>query len=229
MLDVHAPHSRIGGFSEFFVHLLTITIGLIIATQIESCVEWRHHEHLAEQARQALHSEIEHNLGELRSAQPGLKSWEAAVEADLAAMHKIQQSPNDPAAQKANLEISANGITLRDAAWHTAQSTGALAYMPYEEAERYSSIYQAQTVLMTYQQKPPEDVAAIFGLIAKFGWGNGSKILPDQAGAIAEKLGQMRLHLAAGETYLDECIELSDAYLNNRAPKQEFGTRLDAK
>jgi hypothetical protein len=28
-------------------------VGLLIATQIESCVEWRHHVHLAEEARLA--------------------------------------------------------------------------------------------------------------------------------------------------------------------------------
>jgi hypothetical protein len=61
MLDVHLPHKSIRGFSEFLIHLFTITVGLLIATQIESCVEWRHHMHLAEEARVALRAEIEHN------------------------------------------------------------------------------------------------------------------------------------------------------------------------
>jgi len=29
------------GFGEFLLHLFTITAGLLIAVQIESCVEWR--------------------------------------------------------------------------------------------------------------------------------------------------------------------------------------------
>jgi hypothetical protein len=41
MLDVHLPH-KLHGFGEFLLHLFTISVGLLIATQIESCVEWRH-------------------------------------------------------------------------------------------------------------------------------------------------------------------------------------------
>jgi len=54
MLDIHLPHKSIRGFSEFLIHLFTITVGLLIAVQIESFVEWRHHLHLAEEARVAM-------------------------------------------------------------------------------------------------------------------------------------------------------------------------------
>jgi hypothetical protein len=37
MLDVHAPHKPMHQFKEILIHLLTITIGLLIATQIELC------------------------------------------------------------------------------------------------------------------------------------------------------------------------------------------------
>lgn len=57
MLDVHAPH----GLSDFFLHLFTITIGLLIALSLEGCVEWQHHRHLVREAEAALHDEIENN------------------------------------------------------------------------------------------------------------------------------------------------------------------------
>jgi len=41
MLDVHAPHSSIGGWREFLLHLVAITIGLVIALSLEGLVEWR--------------------------------------------------------------------------------------------------------------------------------------------------------------------------------------------
>ncbi len=31
MLDIHLPHKSIRGFSEFLIHLFTITVGLLIA------------------------------------------------------------------------------------------------------------------------------------------------------------------------------------------------------
>ena len=39
MLDVHAPEHGIHGMRDFFVHLLTITAGLLIALALEAGVE----------------------------------------------------------------------------------------------------------------------------------------------------------------------------------------------
>jgi len=222
MLEVHAPHKPLHGFWEFLLHLFTISVGLLIATQIESCVEWRHHVHLAEEARANLRSEIERNLKHLENAQPGLKLWEQAINADLEAMQRIQEHPNDPAAQHATLNIKSSGITLGDTAWRTAESTGALAYMPYEEAERYSSIYQAQAALIEYEEKPAEDAAEIFGLIARYHWSDTSRITQEQASAVAERLGQMQLHLVRGDLLLQVCVEDSSAYLENRKARESF-------
>ena len=50
MLDVHAPHTRMQGFKDFFLHLFTITIGLLIALSLEGCVERQHHRELVAEA-----------------------------------------------------------------------------------------------------------------------------------------------------------------------------------
>ena len=50
MIDVHAPHNRMEGFKDFFLHLITITIGLLIALSLEGCVEWHHHRTLVREA-----------------------------------------------------------------------------------------------------------------------------------------------------------------------------------
>lgn len=222
MLDVHAPHHKLEGTREFLFHLFTITVGLLIATQIESCVEWRHHVHLAEEARQSLREEIEHNLKDLRDAEPNLQAWRKQIADDLKTMNKILEHPGDPAAQRANLSISAHSISLRDTAWRTAQSTGALAYMPYEEAQRYARIYQAQESLLAIEQKPGDDVAAIFGLINKFHWHENGTIPADQAAAVAEKLGIMQVHLATASAILKENVEVNQAFLEGREAKDTF-------
>ena len=228
MLDVHLPHKGIRGFSEFLIHLFTITVGLLIAVQIESFVEWRHHIHLAEEARASLRTEIEQNLKDLKKAQLGLKAWREINDADLAAMRRIQDHPDDPDAQHTKLEVNASGITLEDTAWRTAQSTGALAYMPYEEAERYSNIYQAQVALIAMEDKPLEDAAQILGLIEKtnFHSSRSHKITAAEAGELAEKFGQMRLHLANGNTLLQMSIEQSEAFIENRKARESFQENL---
>jgi hypothetical protein len=221
MLDIHLPR-KLHGLGEFLLHLFTITVGLLIAVQIESCVEWRHHLHMAEEARVALRSEIEHNLKDMKGAQPGLKVWREQIDADLMAMQRIQENPDDPKAQHTSLTVNASGITLDDTAWRTAQSTGALAYMPYEEAARYAKIYQAQSMVLAAEEKPMEDVAGIVGLFAKFHWGKSNKITKEQASAVAERIGQMELHLSNGDTLLQAAIEQGEAFLQNRKARTTF-------
>jgi hypothetical protein len=226
MLDVHLPHWKLQNYSDFLIHLFTITVGLLIAVQIESCVEWRHHVHLAEKARGEMRAEIEHNLAALKKAQPGLKAWQEQIDADLAAMQRIQEDPDDPEAQQANLKVSSSSMTMSDTAWRTAQLTGALAYMPYEEAERYSTIYQGQSALVAMADKPAADVAAIGGLIAKFHMSRTSKVTREEASALAEQLGQMRWHLAIGDGILQECIEQDQAFLEKRKAREDFEETL---
>jgi hypothetical protein len=223
MLDVHLPHKGIHGFWEFFIHLFTITVGLLIATQIESCVEWRHHVHLAEEARASLRAEIQKNQNDLKGMVPGLKKWLEQIDADLAIMERIQEHPEDMKNQHAPLAINFSVVSMSDTAWRTAQSTGALAYMPYEEAEQYTQIYKGQDALMALEDKPAEDAATIMGLIEKFRFhrSRSSKLTREQAGAMAEKLGVMRSHLSLGRSLLEEDIKFSDAFLANREPRHD--------
>jgi len=223
MLDIHLPH-KLHGAGEFFLHLFTITVGLLIAVQIESFVEWRHHLHLSEEARVALRAEIAHNLEDYKQMQPGLKLWRAQIDADLQAMQRIQEHPGDPKAQHASMSINSSSVTMTDTAWKTAQMNGALAYMPYEEAERYSDIYKMQDALLALQQKPMEEVANANGLIVKFHWDKSGKITTEQAGQIAEILGRMRFDLSIGDSLLEACIDHNQSFLENRKPREVYST-----
>jgi hypothetical protein len=119
MLDVHLPHKAIHGFREFFIHLFTITMGLLIATQIESCMEWRHHVHVAEEARKSLRAEIQSNLNDQKQLAPGLKKWRSQIDADLAVMERIQEHPEDMKNQHAKLAIPFSAVSFSDTAWPT--------------------------------------------------------------------------------------------------------------
>src|ERR1700722_2655808 len=58
MLDVHPPHEKMHGFKDFLLHLLTITIGLLIAIGLEGYAEhWKQRE-LKKDADTTLRQEI---------------------------------------------------------------------------------------------------------------------------------------------------------------------------
>ena len=43
MLDVHPAHHAASGWKEFFIHIATIVLGLLIAVGLEQSVEYFHH------------------------------------------------------------------------------------------------------------------------------------------------------------------------------------------
>jgi hypothetical protein len=61
MLDVHAPHASIQTWRGFFIHIATITIGLLIAIGLEQCVEGLHHLHQRHQLQHDLLEEAKRN------------------------------------------------------------------------------------------------------------------------------------------------------------------------
>ena len=61
MLDVHPPNEPVHSWRDFFIHIATITIGLLIAISLERCVEWQHHRHLAHATKVSLGNEIRNN------------------------------------------------------------------------------------------------------------------------------------------------------------------------
>jgi hypothetical protein len=45
MLDVHPPHDKVHTWRDFFIHIATICVGLLIAVGLEQTVEALHHHH----------------------------------------------------------------------------------------------------------------------------------------------------------------------------------------
>jgi len=62
MLDVHAPHHAATTWRDFFIHIATICIGLLIAIGLEQSVEWLHHRHQREQFIADMQHEASANL-----------------------------------------------------------------------------------------------------------------------------------------------------------------------
>ena len=57
MLDVHAPHQSVHTWKDFFIHIATISIGLLIAIGLEQTVEFVHHRRQAAEMAENLKQE----------------------------------------------------------------------------------------------------------------------------------------------------------------------------
>jgi hypothetical protein len=225
MLDVHPPHSAIGNASEFFLHLLTITIGLLIAVGIEAAVERHQHRELAREARETMTAEIRKNAGSITEALGEIAGEQQRMKANLAAVRKVQLHPNDPSAENVRLDISFNTTGLEDTGWKTAQATGALAFMPYAESSKYSSIYGTEEAFAKAEDQLSEDEARFLGTIEKFHIGEG-KLSKDAADAMAEQFGLCQGHLLAVKIAAVFLQEQQNAFLEGREPKHHMSERL---
>ena len=193
-MDVHAPHHPIEGWKDFVVHLLTITVGLLIAVGIEGCVELHREHKLAQEARATMREEIEHNSSQMKDTVANLKKQSEMIQKNIDTLTRIQENPKDKEAQKASISADFSSVGLRDTAWKTAQTTGAMGFMPYAEAQRYSDVYGSQKEFLDQQDKILEDEAQFLGVMAKTNFGHGD-VTAEQASLALERFGIWRAHL----------------------------------
>jgi hypothetical protein len=156
VLDVHAPHEPIYSWRDFFIHLITITIGLGIALSLEGCVEWKHHKNLVHEAQEGLQVEIEANAKELQGTLDKLKQDDKELAYDIVILRAI--IAKSKVQDKGHLTINFNLPAFDDVSWVTAKSTGALSYMPYDQAHQYSDIYNQQDEVYVATHQAVRDV-----------------------------------------------------------------------
>lgn len=201
MIDVHDPHEPIHGVRDFFIHLFTITIGLLIALGLEGCVEWQHHRHLVHQAQASLHAEIEHNAQNIAGALTDLHEQQAGIRKDIATLDYILK--NHKAPDKSHLTINFRISTLSDVSWKTAQMTTAISYMSYPQAEQYSNIYATQSDLQAAETQAARDALVSVGPLMDANYND-----PDPTGGRAGMIKE-RLEIFQGQ------LLLVDSFLNS--------------
>jgi hypothetical protein len=161
MIDVHAPHEKVHGTKDFFVHLFTITIGLLIALSLEGLVEWQHHRHLVHEASVGLRSEIDQNAARIDSLRQQISAQQEELNKDLDVLEVLRVHPE----QHTSMSFTFRQQGFEDTAWKTAQTTGAFAYMPYPDAKEYSNIYATQSEIYEAQQKTVDEAMSAASLI----------------------------------------------------------------
>jgi hypothetical protein len=205
VIDVHPPHEPIHGWRDFFLHLTTITIGLLIALSLEGLVEWHHHRHLVHEAEFSLHAEITKNESSIREAIEDIQKRQKDLKRDAVVLKyiaKYHKNPDNPA-----ISIGTRITGLEDVAWQTAQSTGALSYMPYALAQEYTDIYAMQTILRANELQSNRDAIIAIGPFNN----EDKEEIPTQAQA------EMILHnveILQGQLWLGESAmrSIEDAY-----------------
>ena len=147
------------------------------------------------------------------------------MEKNLSVLSRIQNSPEAAGKQDAHIDASYSGTDFESTAWRTAQATGALSYMPYEEAQKFSGIYDAVQSLEKAQQTIEEDEAQFLGVVRRYASRKGD-ISKEEADAMAERFGIWQGHLLSVHIAARLLQEEESAFLEHREPKRTMSENI---
>ena len=142
ILDVHPPHEAVHTWKDFFIHIITIVIGLLIAIGLEQTVERFHHRREVAETRTALAEERQKNRQVYRHHIEAYLRDAAVLHNDLRVFSYLQQHPGTTQADLPGVIVWPNHIFEPvTSAWTAASETNVLSMMPREEVTKISGTY----------------------------------------------------------------------------------------
>lgn len=186
-MEVHPPHHALNSWHDFFIHIGTITVGLLIAIGLEQTVEAIHHHRELTELRESLDRDSEKAIVDATLAIKAEKAKFQWINERTAQVRKAMQDHSQIAALPSEDRES---FDLPDyPAWKAAKSSGQLTLMSQQEIKAYSEIDFGMTEL----QKASEQELAAYRKSSQFEAmfthleGSGA---PDFAGATQQDLRQ---------------------------------------
>jgi hypothetical protein len=169
--------------------LLTITAAVLIALLLEGLREWAQERLLVREAVASINREIVDNLRDVEavilSADQRTQNLDNALQLANALIEGLPTAITQ-------IELGFDLAELSAASWQTAERTGALAHMSYEQARSYFRVYEAQALFVAHQQRAMtrlEEASASLSL--------------DPYGALPADIERFRGHLLALKAQMD--------------------------
>ncbi len=196
MLDVHPPHSPTHTWKDFFIHVGTICVGLLIAVGLEQTVEYFHHQHQVADTRHELTHERELNRKRFELLYENLDQFAQILRQQADLYTWIRQHPHATPNQWPPHPgfISFPGVPYSDAAWRTAQANGVLNFMPPREVKANNELYARLQQLNSQQDQLRAAVANLRGVAID---GPLQDLTPQQLDDAWKALKDVRIHSAS--------------------------------
>jgi hypothetical protein len=142
MLDVHPPHASTHTWRDFFIHIVTIVVGLIIAVGLEQLVEHLHQHYELRETRESLSRELDSNRTHLASNQRYWLLTTAGLKNNLLVLEYIREHPGTPqTALPGDLNWFQAPFAYDHAVWDAAEKNGITHRMPLSEANTDQELY----------------------------------------------------------------------------------------
>ena len=90
LIDIHPAHHAATTWRDFFIHIATIVLGLLIAISLEQTVEYFHHRHLGAEAHRALIEERRSNEASNEFNIFATRRHQQDLQRDLTILHALR-------------------------------------------------------------------------------------------------------------------------------------------
>ena len=140
MLDVHPPHAPTHTWRDFFIHIATICVGLLIAIGLEQSVEAYHHHLQREELIADFRGECRRNIELTQLNIRSLRNDRAWQQAWLSTLRQYAQ---DPRAVSVTLPSRSASMLIQGtsgAVWSIAKSNDKAALLPENLSEIYDRV-----------------------------------------------------------------------------------------
>ena len=178
--------------SDVLLELAIVTAGVLIALSVDTVRVWRAHQSLAAEARATMLSEVTQNKKALEQA---LASLGPTQKMYIRALRDARARLTGKRADSGDINGSVSLAPLSSAAYTTAEITGALAYMNYDDVRHFAAVYEAQRIYQSLQEQIAIDVWVV-GTPVMFG-GDLSRARPQELEAWTRGLEQVLAKLLA--------------------------------
>jgi hypothetical protein len=175
MLDVHPPHHAANSWRDFFVHIATIVIGLLIAVGLEQTVEWAHHRHQRHQLQEDLHDEAEENLQVIdrdlvmRDLEPWFEEAIRKATPTEVPKGKLQiQLPAPPCLAGSVGTAAVRYFAPSQAVWTTAKEGSLVELLPVEQARMQARLAHNYDLLAVVRDHVYDGCQSIVAMRRRF-------------------------------------------------------------
>ncbi len=176
MLDVHPPHSPTHTWKDFFIHIATIVVGLLIAVGLEQTVEAIHHHYERHEIEARILEEAARNNVQM----DGMLRWIALGRAEArVSLTSLKQAPTLNGIARwtiPNLNATDAPLPLRPSmeAWDSVKTSADITLLPPGEVAVYSRV----AFELQQEQMPYKNLNVAYDGLSDFGERVGSAMQP---------------------------------------------------
>jgi hypothetical protein len=140
MIDIHAPHETVHTWRDFFIHIATIIVGLVIAIGLEQTVEFLHRASERRALIVDLHEECARNMEVFSRNLDHYQLQRAWILAILETLNHAQ--PQNGVITVSLPERAADVVVTAPSrsVWSVAKANGRVALLPENVAEVYDRV-----------------------------------------------------------------------------------------